>query len=91
MYGPSQDSVAILFRNPDQVKTRYRFQVRRYTGTKYVQIADDSTRLLNPKETQQINYSTLPTGQYVYGQDAIHVVLNNSVTKEIYGDFKLTK
>lgn len=89
-YGPSQDSVAVIFRNPDAAKVRYHFLLRRYTGVNYVQIADDYTRSLNPKETQQINYSTLPTGQYVYGQDAIRIILENADTKEMYGDFKLT-
>ncbi|GGF22647.1 hypothetical protein [Hymenobacter cavernae] len=89
-YGPPQDSVAVIFRNPDQVKVRYHFLLRRYTGPNFVQIADAHTRLLNPNETQQINYSTLPTGAYTYGQDAIHVVLENADTKEMYGDFVLT-
>ncbi|OGX91438.1 hypothetical protein [Hymenobacter coccineus] len=89
-YGPSQDSVAVIFRNPDAVKTRYQFQLRRYTGPTYVEIADDQTRLLKAGETQQINYSTVPTGQYVYGKDAIHVLLTNSDTHEFYGDFQLT-
>ena len=89
-YGPPQDSVAVVFRNPDAVKTRYHFQLRRYTGATYVQIADAQTRLLNPNENQQINYSTLPTGQYVYGKDAIHVLLTNADTQVYYGDFLLT-
>lgn len=89
-YGPAQDSVAVIFRNTESVKVRYHFTVRRYTGVNFVQIGEDNTRLLNPKETQQINYSTLPTGQYVYGQDAIRVTLDNADTKEVYGDFKLT-
>ncbi|AMJ65591.1 hypothetical protein AXW84_09220 [Hymenobacter sp. PAMC 26628] len=71
-------------------KTQYHFQIRRYTGATYVQIADAQTRLLKPSETQQVNYSTLPTGQFVYGKDAIHVVLTNSDTQEFYGDFLLT-
>jgi hypothetical protein len=90
-YGPSQDSVAVVFRNPDAVSTRYHFELRRYTGPTYVQIADDQTRLLKPNETQQINYSTLPTGQFVYGKDAIHVLLTNADSHEFYGDFKLTE
>lgn len=69
---------------------RYHYVIRRYTGVNFVQIGDDFTRLLNPKETQQINYSTIPTGAYVYGQDAIRVILDNADTKEVYGDFKLT-
>ncbi len=86
-YGPPQDSVAVIFRNPDAAKTRYHFQLRRYTGATYVQIADAQTRLLNPGENQQINYSTLPTGAYVYGKDAIHVLLTNADTQVYYGDF----
>ncbi len=89
-YGPSQDSVAVIFRNPDVGKTQYHFQIRRYTGATYVQIADAQTRLLKPSETQQVNYSTLPTGQFVYGKDTIHVLLTNSDTQEFYGDFLLT-
>ena len=89
-YGPAQDSVAIIFRNTEAVKVRYHYVIRRYTGVNFVQIGDDFTRLLNPKETQQINYSTIPTGAYVYGQDAIRVILDNADTKEVYGDFKLT-
>ncbi|TPG66028.1 hypothetical protein [Hymenobacter nivis] len=89
-YGPAQDSVAVIFRNPDAVNTGYDFQLRRYTGATYVEIGTDKTRLLKPGETQQINYSTLPTGQYVYGKDAIHVLLTNTDTHEFYGDFQLT-
>lgn len=89
--GPSQDLVAIVFRNPDAAKVRYQFQIRRYTGPHYVLIASGHTNLLAPAETQQINYSTLPTGPYDYGQDALRVLLTNEDTHQKYGDFLLTQ
>lgn len=90
-YGPAQDLVAVVFRNPDPVKVRYRFEIRRYTGPRYVLLANDHTGLLAPHGTQQINYSTLPTGRYDYKHDALRVLLSNEDTHQSYGNFLLTK
>ena len=90
-YGPAQDLVAVVFRNPDPVNVRYRFEIRRYTGARYVRIADDHTGLLAPHGTQQINYSTVPTGRYDYKKDALRVLLSNADTHRPYGDFLLTQ
>ncbi len=90
-YGPAQDLVAIVFHNPDTVKVRYRFQIRRYTGPRYVLIANDLTALLPPNGAQQINYSTLPTGRYDYKRDALRVLLTNEDTHQSYGEFLLTQ
>ncbi|AMJ65592.1 hypothetical protein [Hymenobacter sp. PAMC 26628] len=90
-YGPAQDLVAIVFHNPDTMKVRYRFQIRRYTGARYVLIANDHTTLLPPHGAQQINYSTLPTGRYDYKKDALRVLLTNEDTHQNYGEFLLTQ
>jgi hypothetical protein len=90
-YGPAQDLVAIVFRNPDTTKVRYQFQIRRYTGTHYILIANDHTNPIAPGSTQQINYSTLPTGRYDYEKDALRVLLTNADTHQNYGNFLLTQ
>lgn len=80
-YGPPQDSVAVAFRNPSAVKTRYHFRLRRYAGAAGVQTADAQNRWLNPGKNQQMDCSTLPTGAYVHGKDAAHVLPINADTQ----------
>ncbi|OGX91439.1 hypothetical protein [Hymenobacter coccineus] len=90
-YGPAQDLLALGFRNPDTMKVRYQFQIRRYTGPQYVLVAEGQTSLLAPTGTEQINYSTLPTGPFIYKTDSLRVLLSNADTHQRYGDFLLTQ